>query len=82
VLFVVLVLVSYRTARRIERLDDGLIPPVMKAFATALRISLTGFLVAAFFHPIGYDFYFFYLGGLTVALKTIAAGQYRVGATT
>lgn len=37
--------------------------------AAGVEIALGGFLVAAFFHPIAYQFYFFAIGGLAVALK-------------
>ena len=33
-----------------------------------MHISLVAFTVAAFFHPIAYQFYFFCLAGLAVAL--------------
>ena len=36
--------------------------------AQGVRISLVAFAVAAFFHPIAYQFYFFCLAGLAVAL--------------
>ncbi len=74
-LFVWLVAVSFRSARRIERTAVG-IPQDLRLIATGVRISLGGFIVAAFFHPVGYDFYFFYLAGLAVALKATAVRQY------
>jgi len=37
--------------------------------AAGVQIALVAFLVAAFFHPIAYQFYFFAIGGLAVALK-------------
>jgi O-antigen ligase len=76
VLFIAMVLVSLRTARRIERLPDGTVPGDLKVLATGVRISLAGFAVAAFFHPIGYDFYFFYLAGIAVAMKATAVRQF------
>jgi O-antigen ligase len=80
VLFVWLVLVTYRTARRIEKLPAGTVPSELLWMASGVRISLAGFIIAAFFHPVGYDFYFFYLAGLAVALKTTAARQFGVQA--
>ncbi len=76
VLFIAMVLVSLRTARRIERLPEGAVPGDLKLLAGGVRISLAGFAVAAFFHPIGYDFYFFYLAGMAVALKATAVRQF------
>ena len=37
--------------------------------AAGVRIALVSFGVAAFFHPIAYQFYFFSIGGLALALK-------------
>ena len=40
-------------------------------FAAAAQIALVGFAVAAFFHPIAYQFYFFCVAGLAVAVKNV-----------
>ena len=40
--------------------------------AAGLQVSLAAFFVAAMFHPIAYQFYFFTIGGLAVALKHTA----------
>jgi O-Antigen ligase len=37
--------------------------------AVATKISLLAFAVAGMFHPVGYQFYFFYLAGLAVAIR-------------
>ncbi len=76
VLFIAMVLVSLRSARRVERLPEGTVPADLRLLAGGVRISLAGFAVAAFFHPIGYDFYFFYLAGIAVALKATAVRQF------
>ena len=41
----------------------------LAAMAGAVRISLIAFGVAAFFYPVAYYFYFYYLAGLAVALR-------------
>lgn len=41
--------------------------------AEGLSVSLVGFAVAAFFYPDGYEFYFYYIAGLAVAARQIAA---------
>ena len=41
--------------------------------ATGLRISLIAFAVAAFFHPVAYHFYFYYMAGLALAARRIGA---------
>ena len=38
-----------------------------------LGVSLLGFIVAAFFYPDAYQFYFYYIAGLAVAARSIAA---------
>ena len=43
-----------------------------RARRRASAISLVAFVAAAFFHPAGYHFYFFYIAGLAVALRLIA----------
>jgi hypothetical protein len=40
--------------------------------AAGIRISLMGFVVAALFHPAGYQFYFYYIAGLAIAVRAIA----------
>jgi O-antigen ligase len=72
-LFVALVATSFRSARRIERALVETVGLELQTFASGIRISLAGFMVAAFFHPVPYHFYFYYIAGLAVALKTIAA---------
>jgi O-antigen ligase len=47
-------------SRRIAALGEG------------IEVSLAAFAVAAFFHPSGYQFYFFYLGGLALAARAVA----------
>jgi O-antigen ligase len=80
-LYLAMVVTSFLSARRIERLPASAIPTELRWMASGVRISLAGFIVAAFFHPVGYDFYFFYLAGIAVALKTTAARQFGVRVT-
>ncbi|MEX0902961.1 MAG: O-antigen ligase family protein [Pseudohongiellaceae bacterium] len=44
--------------------------------AEAVRVSLIGFAVAAFFHPVAYNFYFYYLAGLAIAVNSICQKRY------
>ncbi len=41
------------------------------ALGTGIRTALVAFCVAAFFHPVAYHFYFFYIAGLAVAFTQI-----------
>jgi probable O-glycosylation ligase (exosortase A-associated) len=70
VLFVALLIACFRTAQRVRSrvarepaLND------LAVLAGGVQISLFAFAVEAFFHPIAYQFYFFCIGGLAVALK-------------
>ena len=72
-LFVSLLFVSFGTARRVERYasrvrslwDVGV-------FAAAAQVALAAFAVAALFHPIAYQFYFFCVAGLAVAVRNVS----------
>ena len=68
-LLLALLLASFANARKVRRaaakrkdLGD------LAVMATGVNLSLLAFSVAAFFHPIAYQFYFFCLAGLAVAL--------------
>jgi probable O-glycosylation ligase (exosortase A-associated) len=72
-LFVSLLVASFGTARRVERLTSRFLPlRDVSVFAAAAQIALVGFAVAAFFHPIAYQFYFFCVAGLAVAVKNVS----------
>lgn len=43
--------------------------------AQGIRISLIAFSVAAFFHPVGYHFYFYFIAGLALAARSIAVAE-------
>jgi O-antigen ligase len=63
----------FRIARRLERLarqHDTLRP--LGPLAAGIQVSLVTFFVAAMFHPIAYQFYFFTIAGLAIALKNAA----------
>jgi len=72
VLFVLILAGCLRRLRRTERAalrerNPGPLPH----FAQAMQISLGAFAVAALFHPIAYNFYFYYLGGLALGLSAV-----------
>jgi O-antigen ligase len=69
-LFGLLHLLCFRAARAVERRaakDPAL--QHLAYLAAGIQISLAAFFVAAMFHPIAYQFYFFTIAGLAVALK-------------
>jgi len=71
-LFAWLHLLCYRTARAVEK-RAGREPAHrdLTLLAAGVQVSLVAFFVAAMFHPIAYQFYFFCIGGLAVALRNI-----------
>ena len=73
VLFLLLFVTCVRSSMSVERRAAG--EPARRelfALAEGIRISLIGFGVAALFHPVGYNFVFYYFGGLAIALRTVA----------
>jgi len=69
-LFAWLHLLCFRSAWAVEKRahsDPALAP--LATLAAGVQVSLVAFLVAAMFHPIAYQFYFFSIAGLAVALK-------------
>ncbi len=72
VLFAWLHLLCYRTARAVEkRAARDPARRQLTLLAAGVQTSLVAFCVAAMFHPIAYQFYFFSIGGLAVALRNI-----------
>lgn len=70
VLFVWLHVSCFRSARAVEvrtARDPALRD--LTHLAQGVQIALIAFGVAAFFHPIAYQFYFFSIGGLAIAIK-------------
>jgi hypothetical protein len=60
----------FRTARAVEHRAAGNPAHRDLAFlAAGVQVSLVAFAVAAMFHPIAYQFYFFSIAGLAVALR-------------
>jgi putative inorganic carbon (HCO3(-)) transporter len=70
-ILIALLAASFQNARRVRKTAErnGFFDLAM--FAQGLSISLAAFTIAAFFHPIAYQFYFFCLAGLAVALVNV-----------
>ena len=75
-LFAWLHLLCFRSAWAVERRARR-DPTVAELgpLATGIQVSLVAFLVAAMFHPIAYQFYFFSIAGLAVALKNTCRAE-------
>jgi putative inorganic carbon (HCO3(-)) transporter len=80
-LFLSLLCTSYAAARGAAR-RAAAIPggAALSALAEGIQLSLAGFAVAAFFHPVGYQFYFFYMAGLAAAARALSPPREAVPA--
>jgi probable O-glycosylation ligase (exosortase A-associated) len=75
-LFAWLHLLCFRSARAVEkraRKDPAV--HELAPLAAGIQVSLAAFFVAAMFHPIAYQFYFFSIAGLAVALKNTCRAE-------
>jgi probable O-glycosylation ligase (exosortase A-associated) len=75
-MFMSLLVASFRSARRVEKHAIG--KPELRdlsVLASGVQIALAAFAVAAFFHPIAYQFYFFCVAGLAVALRNACLAE-------
>ncbi|HMJ83011.1 MAG TPA: O-antigen ligase family protein [Vicinamibacterales bacterium] len=75
-LFLWLLVASFRSARRVEKRTST--EPSMRdlsVLASGVQIALVAFAVAAVFHPIAYQFYFFCVAGLAVALRNACVAE-------
>jgi len=71
IMFLILFWGVFRAARS-SRQRAASVPELRSLFllTEALEVSLIVFLVAGFFHPVAYHFYFFYIGGLALAARS------------
>lgn len=72
ILFLMLLRGCLKSAR--EAQDQAIhVPDSQKLFylAQGIHISLIAFSVAAFFHPVAYHFYFYFIAGLALAARSI-----------
>jgi probable O-glycosylation ligase (exosortase A-associated) len=75
-LFLALFVTLLRTAGRVRR--QARFAPVARPLGIAagsVQAALVAFAVAAFFHPVAYQFYFFLVAGLAVAVQHVLQGM-------
>ena len=79
-LFLGLVIASFRSARMVKR-RAARTPGMrdLRIIASGVQIALVAFLVGASFAPIAYQFYFFCVAGLAVALKSAFRTEMAAG---
>ena len=71
-LFLALYVSLFRTAGRVRRTGRRLRSTRDAAVAAgSVQVALVGFGVAAFFHPVAYQFYFFLAAGLALAVQNV-----------
>lgn len=71
-LFLAVFGICIRTARQVmERARLMPEPNTLFYLAEGILVSLLAFAVEAMFHPVAYNFYFYYIAGLAVALRTV-----------
>src|SRR5439155_8888257 len=72
VMFLLLLVWCIQNTMLVQRRSEG-VPGLQELFylAQGIQISLVAFAVAALFHPGGFHFYFYYVAGLAVALKSV-----------
>jgi O-antigen ligase len=70
-MFLALLISCLRKVRFVQARTRGRGPSGLYCVAEGIQISLTAFAVSALFHPVGYQFYFFYVAGLAVAARAV-----------
>ena len=73
-LFIALLWRCLKSARAARARSTG----EVSQLAEGVEISLVGFAVAAFFCPVAYAFYFFYIAGLAVGVKQVSEREFAV----
>ena len=74
-IFLVLLWSSLRAVADVQHTSSS---PDLVFLAQGLQISLIAYATAALFHPVSYQYYFYYIAGLAIGARTIAgAGRGR-----
>lgn len=68
-IFLALVWSCLRAVTQIQRETSS---PELFFLAQGLQISLIAYVTAAMFHPVSYQYYFYYIGGLAIGARAIA----------
>jgi len=68
-IFLVLLWSSLRAVAHVQHTSSS---PDLVFLAQGLQISLIAYATAALFHPVSYQYYFYYIAGLAIGARTIA----------
>ena len=75
-LFLALFVSLFRTAGRVRRMGARVTGTRDVAVAAgSVQVALVAFAVAAFFHPVAYQFYFFLAAGLALAVQNVLRAE-------
>jgi O-antigen ligase len=75
VLFLALFVTLFRTAGRARRRAREEGDRELAVSAGCVQTALIGFGMAAFFHPVAYQFYFFGVAGMALAVQNVLRSQ-------
>ena len=75
VLFLALFVTLFRTAGRVRRTGRRRHCRDVALAAGSVQVALVAFAVAAFFHPVAYQFYFFLAAGLALAVQNVLRAE-------
>lgn len=80
VLFILLLVDCIKNAAFVQQCTAR-IPAFRELFSLAegIQVSLIAFSVAGFFHPVAYHFYFYYIAGLAVAVRSVCEQETERG---
>jgi probable O-glycosylation ligase (exosortase A-associated) len=71
----IFVVLLWSCIRAVSRIQERASPPELFFLAQGLQISLIAYATAAMFHPVSYQYYFYYMAGLALATRTIAGAS-------
>ena len=71
-IFLVLLWSCLKTVAHIQQTSAS---PDLVFLAQGLQISLIAYATAALFHPVSYQYYFYYMAGLAIGARTIAGAE-------
>jgi O-antigen ligase len=65
-------ILMWSCVRAVARIQQDWVPPELYFLAQGLQISLIAYATAAMFHPVSYQYYFYFIAGLAIGARTIA----------
>ena len=65
----------WSSLRAVAQIQNDASPPELFFLAQGLQISLIAYATAALFHPVSYQYYFYYIAGLAIGARTVAAAS-------